>query len=436
LGFEKFTSQKPFDPSLYVHFRKRISEDILAEVNEEIVKVQLEVKRKEVSRRVKCEAKKGSSGKGKNSVEDNDNTGDAGSGGNSGKLIIDSTCAPADIAYPTDIRLVNEGREKCERIIDTLWGHMSAQQHTTYGKKPRTYRKKARKEYLAVAKSKRVSHKRLRKVLKKQLQYIRRDLDHIETMKNTVSLSVLSRKQYKDLLVIHEMYRQQYEMYLCTRNSISDRIVSISQPHVRPIVRGKAERKTEFGAKISASVADGYVSLDRISWDAYNEGSDLKMQALRYKERYGCFPKSIHADKIYRTRENLRWCKKNNIRFSGPPLGRPPKECEANKEELTRRRRLVRADELDRIEIEGRFGQSKRRYSLNRVMTKLRNTSECAISLVFLVMNLEKALEALLFCLHNAMSYRLYRLVFSLMACISAHISSFYGDRRDMPVAA
>ncbi len=278
---------------------------------------------------------------------------------------------------------------------------MSAQQHTTYGKKPRTYRKKARKEYLAVAKSTRVSHKRLRKVLKKQLQYIRRDLDHIETMKNTVSLSVLSSKQYKDLLVIHEMY-------LCKRTRISDRIVSISQPHVRPIVRGKAERKTEFGAKISASVADGYVSLDRIRWDAYNEGSDLKMQALRYKERHGCFPKSIHADKIYRTRENLRWCRKNNIRFSGLPLGRPPKECEANKEESARRRRLMRADELDRIEIEGRFGQSKRRYSLNRVMTKLRNTSECAISLVFLVMNLEKALEALLFCLQNAMSYRLY----------------------------
>ncbi len=306
---------------------------------------------------------------------------------------------------------------------------MTEEQREEWGKKPRMYRKNARKAYLSVARSKRVSYKRLRKVLKKQLQYIRRDLDHIEKMKTTVSLSVLSSKQYKDLLVIHGMYRYK-------RTRIPDWIVSISQPHVRPIVRGKADRKTVCGATLSASVVDGYVSLGRIRWDAYNEGADLQMQVLRYKERYGCFPASVHADKIYRTRENLRWCKKNNIRLSGPPLGRPPKECDENKEELVRRRRRVRADELDRIEIEGRFGQSKRRYSLNRVMTKLRNTSECVISRVFLVMNLEKALAALLFCLQHTVAYRLNRLLLSLMDCISAHISSLYGDRRYMPVAA
>ena len=51
---------------------------------------------------------------------------------------------------------------------------------------------------------------------------------------------------------------------------IDDRIVSISQPHVRPIKRGKAGADKEFGAKLSASLVDGYCFLDHMSWDSYN----------------------------------------------------------------------------------------------------------------------------------------------------------------------
>ena len=41
-----------------------------------------------------------------------------------------------------------------------------------------------------------------------------------------------------------------------------------------------------------------------------------------------------------------------------------------------------------RIAVEGKFGEGKRRYSLDLIGTKLRSTSESAIHLVFLVMNL------------------------------------------------
>jgi hypothetical protein len=57
---------------------------------------------------------------------------------------------------------------------------------------------------------------------------------------------------------------------------------------------------------------------------------------------------------------------------------------------------VQRADEIDRIEIEGRFGTAKRRYGLARIMTKLAETSEHAIALVFVVMNLDKILRDLL----------------------------------------
>jgi hypothetical protein len=178
-------------------------------------------------------------------------------------------------------------------------------------------------------------------------------------------------------------------------NRVDDRIVSIFQPHVRPIKRGKAGASTEFGAKISVSMVKGYSFVDRLSWDSYNESEDLKTQVQRFYQRFGCHPKSVHADKIYRTRENRRFCKEHGIRLSGPALGRPPKEPTVSREI----RKQVYQDEVARNAIEGKFGEGKRRYGLGRVMSKLANTSESAICLVFLVMNLERWLKAILFWL-------------------------------------
>ena len=84
------------------------------------------------------------------------------------------------------------------------------------------------------------------------------------------------------LLVATEVYRQQRTLFENNQQSISDRIVSLNQPHIRPIIRGKAGKTVEFGAKISASYFDGYVFLDRISWDNFNESADLKSQIEAY----------------------------------------------------------------------------------------------------------------------------------------------------------
>jgi hypothetical protein len=90
------------------------------------------------------------------------------------------------------------------------------------------------------------------------------------------------------------------------------------------MVRGKAGKSVEFGAKISASCFEGYVFLGRMSWDSFNESGDLKAQVEAYHRFTGYYPESVHADRIYRTRENRAWCKEKGIRISGPPLGRPP----------------------------------------------------------------------------------------------------------------
>lgn len=288
---------------------------------------------------------------------------------------------------------MNEAREYTEKVIDKLY----KTQKSKLKAKPRTYRKQARKDYLLVAKSKKVSKKKRIKALKKQLRYLKRNLSYIdELIELGASLTLLKKSDYKLLLVVQEVYRQQLWMLENKANRIDNRIVSLTQPYVRPIVRGKARQGTEFGAKIAASSYNGFVFLDRISWDNFNESKDLIAQVEAFKSHTGYYPESVHVDRIYRTRENRNWCKERGIRISGSRLGRPPKNISFAE------KKQAQIDEKIRNGIEGKFGQGKRRFGLNLIMTKLLNTSETAIALTFLVMNLNKLLKRryfLLFCL-------------------------------------
>jgi hypothetical protein len=109
------------------------------------------------------------------------------------------------------------------------------------------------------------------------------------------------------------------------KHTVENRIVSISQPHVRPIVRGKTKAPTEFRAKVEISVVNGYVIMEKLSWYAYNECERLIPITEAYKARNGFYPERILADKIYRNRKNLNYCKENGISITGPALGRPKK---------------------------------------------------------------------------------------------------------------
>jgi IS5 family transposase len=246
-----------------------------------------------------------------------------------------------------------------------------------------------------VIKKRKATKNKIRKAIRKQLGYLSRNLRHIEKLVEEIGLKSLSKRQYRNLLVISEVLRQQKQMYDSKNHHLSGRIVSISQPHLRPLVRGKAGTPVEFGMKISAANVDGYLFIDRLSWDPFNESEDLISQAEEYQRRFGVFPESIHADQIYRTRDNRNWCKDKGIRLSGPPLGRPSKDQEKHREKKNR----ARQDELDRIAVEGSFGRAKRRYSMGRLFTKLARTSETQVAMIMLVMNLEKIRKDLFYAL-------------------------------------
>ena len=390
VGLSGYQMRAPFAPSLFVEIRKRMGGDVFAVFQHAIIDAVQRAKSKNKAT-PHTPAHKG------RAVQRDDDDGDDSSGGSGitqheeqpthqGKLILDATVVGQAIRYPTDLSLLNEAREFTEQIIDTLYPK------TGLTNKPRTYRQSARKQYLAIVKQRRPSAKARRRGLKQQLQYLRRNLSHIEQLLSHWPHGTplpLPRWLLHRYWVLQCVYKQQWQMYRNNTRRCDDRIVSISQPYVRPIVRGKQGKAVEFGAKLSVSLSDeGLARVDHLRWDAFHEGHDLKSQVQLYRERYGVYPHVVIADPIYGTRDNRRYLKSHGIRFAGKPLGRPRKVSEENREQLKRLKAQRRQDYLQRIPIEGKFGQGKNGYGLNYIRAKRADTSSAWINSIFLVMDL------------------------------------------------
>ena len=166
-------------------------------------------------------------------------------------------------------------------------------------------------------------------------------------------------------------------------HSVENRIVSLSQPYLRPIVRGKIKAPVEFGAKLDISVCGGFTRLEKQSFEAYNESTTLKAIIERYRERTGTYPERVLADKIYRNRDNLAFCKERGIRLSGPALGRPKKNEKPDRKQDYR-------DICERVEVERKFSLAKLKCGLGKIYTRLAETTESVIALSILVVNLKK----------------------------------------------
>ena len=351
-GYKAFDDSKPpFDSSMMVYFRKRLTPEIIGEINEMIIEAE--------------------QAKAEKDVEEDDDSNDDDK--NSGTMIVDATCAPSQISFPQDVSLLNKARECSEKIIDGL--------HEKGEKKPRTYRKKAHKDYTSYARSRKPKAKQTRKAIGKQLGYLKRNISSIEKM--IAGGRQLPSKYTERFSTIQTIYAQQKEMYDNHTHSVKDRIVSLSQPWIRPIVRGKAKAKVEFGVKLDISVCDGWTRLERHSFDAYNESTGLKDMIEQYRKRTGHYPERVLADKIYRNRDNLSYCKKHNIRLSGPALGRPKKDAEIDKKQNY-------IDECERVEVERKFSLAKRKCGMGMIVTRLKETTCHSIAMSVLLLNLRK----------------------------------------------
>ena len=305
IGLPGFSREPPFVPSPLVKFRKCLDDDVMNEINEMIFAY---------------------------NTPDDPRAGDGGDASgdisaeseNSGTIILEITCASQNISYPQGMNLLNAARENLETLIDTI-----CYDYNYY--KSRMCRESARKDYLNLANCKKRTTKKIRKTIKSSSCSTSAGIDVF-----LADGAELTPKQSAQLSVLRQVYEQHKNMHENNTHTVADRIASISQPYIRLIVRGKAVTPVEFGAKLDlSSDENGMARLEKLSFDAYNE-SDVLIGALeRYRERIGHYPERTLADKIYRNRDNLAFCKKHGIRLSGPRLGRPKKDASVDKRRNT-----------------------------------------------------------------------------------------------------
>ena len=377
LGYTEYRYEQPFTSSLFVSIRRRLGVEQLQKLMDKLIAHVREIEQKASTKQKKAET---------NQKDDNNDSDQKPQ--NKGHLIVDATVAPSDIKYPTDVDLLNDARKKSEKLIDLLYVPQKGKV------KPRTYRKQAEKEYLSFSKKRKKHKKTIRKAVKKQLSYLGRNLKTIEKLLDEKESQAfpLGFKYQKMYWIIQEVYRQQKQMYDENSHKTADRIVSISQPYIRPIVRGKTGKEVEFGAKTSVSLVDGYVYLERLSWDAYNEGGDLISQIENYKTRFGYYPEWVSGDKIYGNRENRNYMKKHGIKYTGAALGRRVKEPTGEQKEYEKQRKKKARQ---RSQVEGIFGVGKRKYDLGLVKAKTQETSESWIGIVYLVANIARFMRVI-----------------------------------------
>ena len=185
-GLPGFQNESPFVLSLLVEFRKRLNNEIMTEINEMII-----------TYNTLDDPGPRDGGGSDLSTETEEPT-------NSGTIILNATCALQNISYPQDINLLNETRENLEKMIDEICYNYNYNKH-------RTYRENARRDYLNLAKCKKRTAKKIRKAIKRQLQYVRRDFGYVEA--RLFDAMELSSKQLMKYAVLNQVYEQQQYMY-------------------------------------------------------------------------------------------------------------------------------------------------------------------------------------------------------------------------------
>jgi transposase, IS5 family len=387
VGLSSFTTKEIFHHTEFVHIRKRLSEADFNLMTEELMRAAGIIEKRSQQKEDNRDDEQNQNGgdhqiSGEAPVEQaGDNADNAEQPlTNKGDLKLDATVADQKIKYPNDVDLLNTGRQEIDRMIDMLCMGLEV-------KRPRTYRRRARKQYLLFAKKKNKTFKHIRRARKEQLGYLKRNLARLDIL---IRVYEQQKKQlpfeHRDLRILWAtrlMWDQQLEMHINNVHRIEHRIVNLYQPYVRPMLRGKAKAKVEFGSKNGVSLQNGYAFIDTLSWDAYNESSDLKKATENYKTRFGYYPECVIADAIYHTHKNKEYCTKNNIRLNGKSLSKTVLSKMTPKQ-----RKEHKIIHNSRNQIEGKFGQAKNGYNLNRIAAKYANTSASWISAIYFVMNI------------------------------------------------
>ncbi len=278
-------------------------------------------------------------------------------------VFTDATCYESHMRFPTDVKLLWESVEKTYVMmcnISQLLGERRLRtKYNDVAKATMAYMKKRKRTGQQTSRTIR----RLLGLLGKMLAEIRRQIREHD------GLDLLSDKDLKRLDTITEIYRQQKSHFESgdLKESIPNRKVSIDKPHVRPIPRGKETKRVEFGAKCNNILIDGISFIEKLSFNAFNEGTRLRKCIKLAQKLMGVKVKKVGGDQSYSGNENRIFCKENGIETSFVPKGKMGRNevGTETKKELARVRATV---------MEGSFGTQKEHYGLRKVVARIKST--------------------------------------------------------------
>lgn len=281
-------------------------------------------------------------------------------------LFTDATCYESEMRYPTDQKLLWEGVEKSYKTMCELCTELGI-------RRPRTKFLDVQKANLAYCKQRKHKKNQTQKITRRLLSLLGKILGEIRTITRTHGKieDILSLREQTELDIITKMYRQQKNHFESNdkKESIPNRIVSISKPYIRPIVRGKEVKRVEFGAKVNNILVDGISFIEKLSFNPFNEGTRLHHCITLHKKLFGVDVKKIGGDAGYASAKNRGLCKENEIQTSFVKRGRPYGENNKEKDHIRKELARVRATVM-----EGSFGTQKEHYDLKRIKARSKKT--------------------------------------------------------------
>lgn len=280
-------------------------------------------------------------------------------------MYTDATCYEREMRYTTDAKLLWEGIEKAYVVMCTLSARLNVH-------RVKTKYVDVEKANLSYRKQRRHTKVQTRKQTRRPLNLFGKILKETRRLEseNPAVESLLTARHKSDIEIITRMYRQQKNHFENNNphESIKDRIVSISKPYVRPIVKAKEVKNVEFGAKCNNIQVDGLSFIEKLSFNAFNEGMRLPHCLKMHRRIFSVDAKKVGGDAGYAGSANRKYCRERGIQTSFVKRGRPAFEKKENdiiRNELAR----VRATRM-----EGSFGTQKEHYGLKRIKARTRLT--------------------------------------------------------------
>lgn len=278
-------------------------------------------------------------------------------------VYTDASCYESLMRFPTDVKLLWECTEEAYTMMCDISSQLG--EHRL-----RTKYNDIEKANLAYRRQRKHTHKQTRKMTRRLLALLDKILGEIRRqMRIHPDEGLLDDKQLDILETVTRVYRQQTNHFKSgdSRESIPNRIVSISKPYVRPIVRGKETKTVEFGAKCNNILIDGISFIEKLSFNAFNEGTRLRHCISLAQKLTGVPVKKIGGDQGYSGNANRTFCKDHKIETSFTQKGRAGTNevKNATKRELARVRATV---------MEGSFGTQKEHYGLRKIAARIKST--------------------------------------------------------------